>query len=441
MELLIVDDDERIINAIKRNFKKDAINVLSANDGKDALRVLQKNQPDVIISDYMMPEMTGLEFIKAVNAIYSDIPVIVLTGNGCQETQTLFLKEGVFRYFEKPLNFEELKLAVYDAHKQLLLERNNKSMTLTLGYHESEEIIGKSPEMKKMFSLIENISGTDVSVLLQGESGTGKSLFARAIHKNSQHKDYPFVHFNCASSSEALVEAELFGYEKGAFTDAQETKVGRFELANHGTLFLDEVGELSLQIQAKLLRVLQEKQFERVGGIAPLTTTARIIAATNKDLAAMVSEGTFREDLYYRLNVFPITIPALRERTDDIEVLSLFFLKILSKRFHKNIKGFSTKALHCLKRSHWPGNIRELENVISRAIILCNESTITDEHLFLPQSSSQPKLIQNALEEELTETELTRLYAKEIYAKTKFSKTKTAKILGINSRTLLKRLE
>jgi two-component system, NtrC family, response regulator AtoC len=448
MSVLVVDDEDLIINSLKHLFRDENIEIIGAENGKEGLAKLKCMQPKTIVTDYRMPEMNGLEFIKASKALFPNIPVIVLTAANDKETSIQFLKEGAYRYLEKPFDSEELKLTVKQAIARYLILTENENLHKILNINDSnQQMCCKSDNMKNCIKMIGKVANTSATVLLLGESGTGKSMIARHIHENSERAQYPFVEFNCASFNESLIENELFGHEKGAFTGAESLKVGRFELANKGTIFLDEIGELSLAMQVKLLRALYENTFERVGGTTTITTDVRVITATNQNLNKMVADCKFREDLYFRINEFPITIPPLRERKADIAILATSFLDTLKAKYNKkDITGFSKEALSLMRNYSWKGNVRELKNVISRAAIMCMDPVISEEFisqflLMRKQDNISNKHINNALDKQLSENELVQLYAKEIYKSTGYSKKETAKVLNINYRTLMTRLE
>lgn len=446
--LLIVDDEEPVRRAILRLFQDEAIQVILAGNGKEGLTKIREFLPKVIITDYKMPEMDGLEFIKATKALFPETMVIVLTANGDREVSVRFLKEGAYRYLEKPFDLDELKLTVKQALAQYRLETDNRKLHSIIRIHDDTNIIiGQSAVMTQFFQMLEPIAKTDETVLLQGESGTGKSLFARAIHEKSRRHDAPFVEFNCAAFNESLIESELFGHEKGAFTGAEALHQGRFELAHQGTIFLDEISELSLGMQVKLLRVIQESELERVGGTKTLKVDVRIIAASNQNLERAIAQGTFREDLFFRLNVLPITVPPLRERGDDIVNLANHFLGVMAKKYNKGVTGFTEGSKKLMLEYNWKGNVRELRNVVSRAVILCLQPLVDEElmsQILLKkplQDVTMPEIVQTAFKQEMTELQLVKLYAKEIYKKYQESKKETARVLDINFRTLNRRLE
>jgi two-component system response regulator AtoC len=445
MSILLIDDEIKVAEVITRLIKDMDDQIIIATNGKEGLAKVQQYAPRVIITDYKMPEMNGLEFVKAVNVFYPNIPIIVLTAHADKTNSLGFLKEGVFRFIEKPFDNEELKIAIKQAITRFKLLNDKEKLSTIIKLTTAPDLfVGRSKVMKQLFKHIKQVATTDETVLLQGESGTGKSLIAREIHQQSLRSSYPLIEFNCAAFNESLIESELFGHEKGAFTGADSLKPGRFELAHKGTIFLDEIGELSLAMQVKLLRVLQDGEFERVGGINTIKTNVRIITASNKDLEKLVEANKFRDDLFFRLNVFPLTVPPLRDREEDIALLANHFLKLLSHKYNKNIQGFSDDALISIKNYQWKGNVRELRNVISRAIIMCADDLITNDFIsqFLHQKpkSAITENICKAIQNECTEDELVKLYAQEIYKKCHFNKKDTAAKLNVNYRTLMKRL-
>jgi two-component system response regulator AtoC len=443
--ILVVDDEPHLAASIFRIFSNDSLATHHASDGKEGLKKVVDVSPDVIIVDYKMPEMDGLEFLKAVHSIRSDIPVIVMTAHGNKAASVQFLKHGAFRYLEKPFRPDEFRLIVFEALEHRRLKQENSKLHQMVELQNSfSELVGASPPMRELYQMIERISDTDVTVLLQGESGTGKELIAKAIHDKSKRAGQPFIRVNCAALPETLIESELFGHEKGAFTGADSRKLGRFELAENGTLFFDEIGELNLPMQVKLLRVLQEREFERVGGTVTVKSNVRIIAATNQSLDTMMAAGTFREDLYFRLSRFPLRVAPLRERGDDVITLAHYFLKQYASEYGVHVAGFSEGAIAMLKRYPWKGNVRELQNVISRAVILSQTPLINEVSLSLytgTSSVSELSAIQRLAQDPITEDELVYRYAHEILKKSKGNKKVACEILGINYRTLMARLK
>ncbi|RMG03641.1 MAG: sigma-54-dependent Fis family transcriptional regulator [Nitrospirae bacterium] len=354
-KILIVDDDRQMRNALSEGIKRSGYTPFTAEDAERALFLFQRDEFSLIITDMRMPGMNGLEFIKKIRLISNSVPILVITGFGTVENAVECMRCGASDYLMKPFSVDGLREAV----ERLLKAGESKS-----------EIITQDAGMKKLLKLALEIAASESTVLITGESGTGKELLARYIHRNSSRRSHKFVAVNCAAIPENLLEAELFGYEKGAFTGANEKKAGRFELADRGTLLLDEIGEMPTPLQAKLLRVLQEKEIDRIGGKSPIPVDIRVIATTNRDLAAEVERGNFREDLYYRLSVIPLRIPPLRERPGDIPLLAEHFLEKFALRYKKEIKGFSDEAVQYLLNHSWRGNVRELENLIQRAVIL-----------------------------------------------------------------------
>jgi DNA-binding NtrC family response regulator len=375
--ILIIDDEPDILLVMSANLKKEGYEVETADDGESALRTLESRDFDAIIVDHQMPRLTGMEMLSRLRSGQharpnsSAIPVIVVTAYGSIEMAVRAMKDGAYSYLTKPIQYEELSLQVKNAIERRRLSREVENLR-----HEVEEryqfgnILGRNPRMQEIYQLVRTVAETDATVLVQGESGTGKELIARAIHYNSRRKDLPFVVVSCSALSETLLESELFGHEKGAFTGAIRRRIGRFELADGGTVFLDEIGEMSVPVQLKLLRVLQEREFERVGGNQTVKVDVRVIAATHKDLVRAMSERLFREDLFYRLNVLPIKLPPLRDRLDDVPLLAAHFLKKYAEKNRKIINSISPDTLAVLIRYSYPGNVRELENIIERAVIM-----------------------------------------------------------------------
>ena len=432
-KLLIIDDDETIIFSFKTFLNENTYIIEFCKNGKEGLEKLTSFKPELVIADYKMPEMTGLEFIKAAKIIQPMTPVIIMSAYGDTGTKKIFYDEGAYEYIEKPFDIEEILKII----KFALQKSKNPEVT------KSESFIGESSIVIKLFEKIEKIKTTDVTVLIEGESGTGKDLIATYIHNNSKVSKGPFVSINCAAIPENLIESELFGYEKGAFTGADEQKIGKFESAKNGTLFLDEIGELPLTIQAKLLRVLQNKTIERIGGTKSIQVNARIIAATNKSLHEMINQGSFREDLYYRLTSFPITVPPLRQRGKDILIIADYLLKKYCKEFNKEEKTILPDGKKVLENYDWPGNVRELQNIISRITLLEQKSAISKDEItpYFPIESHKKNNIQFEFLAEFTEKELLKIHANETFKICNFNKSETAKKLGINYRTLIKRLE
>jgi DNA-binding NtrC family response regulator len=390
--ILIADDEDIVIRSCLRILEGDEYQVEAVQDGREALRKIEENPYDVMILDIMMPNMDGLEVLRRVKETHPNVDVIMITGLSQIDTAVQAMKLGAFDYISKPFEPDELKLVVQRAlERRLLLQENLTLKSELSSKYRFENIVGLSPQMQAVYRLIAQCAPTSSTVLITGESGTGKELIARAIHYNSLRKDKPFVPVDCNALSENLLESELFGHVKGAFTSAVVNKKGMFEVAGSGTLFLDEIGNISMSIQAKLLRVLQEREFRAVGDTRTLIANFRLVTATNKDLKAMVAAGTFRDDLYYRINIFPIHAPALRERKGDIPALAYHFLKVFSAELGKKITDISEGALSTLVNYGWPGNVRELENVMHRAAILTSDNVIRQAHLVNIVDSSQPQ--------------------------------------------------
>ncbi|MFN3476031.1 MAG: sigma-54-dependent transcriptional regulator [Candidatus Methylomirabilales bacterium] len=441
MTILVADDDQGHREALERILVKEGYDVLLAEDGRAALDLLRKRPVDLLLADLKMPGMSGLELLKATKAMNPEVEVIVVTGYGSIEEAVLAMKEGAYDFLTKPVKRVSLLKAIEKALERQTLVRENRALKLRLKEIQTRGgIIGTSPAIQRILDLVQQIAPSSATVLIQGESGTGKEVIAKAIHQGSPRRERPFVKVNCAALPETLLESELFGYERGAFTGAVTSKPGRFELAHGGTLFLDEVGDLSLATQAKLLRVLQEGEFERLGGTKTLQVDVRIVAATNQDLAQAVKEKRFREDLYYRLNVITITLPPLRERREDIPLLAQHFLMLYARRNNKMIKGFSREAFDLLVDYPWPGNVRELENAIERAVVLSRDEVIDVDDLpeALVGEAPGERAITIPLGTPLEEVE--RRLIEETLRHTKGDKTLAAKLLGIASRTIYRKL-
>jgi len=373
-KILIVDDELNMRLVLSALLKKEGYEIASAADGNEAMDVLKSDGIDAVITDLKMPNMDGMELLRRMNNKYPDVPVIMITAHGTVATAVEALKKGALDYITKPFDLDELKNVVSKAIKTRALKENE--IRAPQEDIERAGIIGASKSMENIFEAIRRVAPTTTTILIIGETGTGKELVADAIHYNSPRKKNPLIKINCAAIAKTLMESELFGHEKGAYTGAAITKPGKFELAHKGTLFLDEVGEIPRDMQVKLLRVLQEQEFERVGGLRTIKVDVRIIAATNQNLLQQVKTGNFREDLYYRLNVFPIEVPPLRERKEDILPLTDYFVEKFNKKLGASVK-VAEKAKEILLRYDWPGNIRELENLIERMMLLSKNGTIT----------------------------------------------------------------
>lgn len=382
-KILVVDDEQLIRWSLEQNLKKQGYEVLTAASGEDALRLVREEEPNLMLLDIQLPGMNGMEVLERVKEINEDIIVIMVTALGILETAVKAMRLGAFDYVNKPFNLEELAIVIKKALETGELKREvahlRSEHTSRYGI---DQIVGPSKHMDYVKTMIRKIALSDAStVLVQGESGTGKEVVAKAIHYESARADRPFMAINCAAVPETLLESELMGHEKGSFTDAKATKKGLFELADGGTIFLDEIGDMELGMQAKLLRVLEERKFRRIGGTRDISVDVRIVSATNKDLLKAIEEKSFRNDLYYRIQVIPITLPPLRERKEDILPLVEHFINHFNREFGKSVKGVSKMAEKFLSEYPWPGNTRELKNVIERAIILESDETLLLEHL------------------------------------------------------------
>jgi two-component system NtrC family response regulator/two-component system response regulator HydG len=379
--VLVVDDEANAAAALEKLLRQDGYEVARANDGAAALNLLETFEADVVLTDLRMPGMDGLEVLAKVKDIRPDALVIVMTAYGTVKTAVQAVKMGAEDYLSKPIEVEELEVVLQKAIEKKELRNETKNLRERLDHKYSlDNLVGESPEMLTAFKTVRHVAPSNSSVLLLGESGTGKELFAQALHQNSPRRNRPFVKVACAALPETLLESELFGHEKGSFTGALFTRAGRFELANGGTLFLDEIGDISPTVQVKLLRFLEEREFERVGGNKTYKVDVRIVTATHRDLQKRIEEGTFREDLYYRLNVIQVHIPPLRERGNDIALLAQHFLSKYAAANGKDVRGMSDAALGMLLRHPWPGNVRELENAIERAVVLADAPTLDPSH-------------------------------------------------------------
>jgi DNA-binding NtrC family response regulator len=389
--ILVVEDEAKMLRLLELNLSEHGHTVLAAADAETGQKILRKEKIDLVITDLRLPGKDGLEFLQAVKRTNASLPVIVMTAYGTVETAVEAMKAGASDYVLKPFSLEEMRLIVgkeLDVHR---LKEENRSLREALGRrYEFRNIVARSAGMQEVLGTVERVATTNSTVLLGGESGVGKDMVARAIHEHSQRSSGPFIKINCTAIPENLLESELFGYEKGAFTGAVNSKPGKFELADRGTIFLDEIGDVPGSTQVKLLRVLQDREFERLGGTKTIKVDVRVVAATNQDLRAALEEGTFREDLYYRLNVVPISIPPLRNRREDIPYLVDHFIARFVGESNKPIRGITPDALKKLMEFHWPGNVRELENIIERAVALSTGEIIDADDIRLDLSPAKP---------------------------------------------------
>ena len=438
--ILTIDDEENIRNGLADNFELEGYNVEKAASGKEGLAIIAKGGIDLVITDLRMDGISGEEVVRRVTTENPGIPIIVLTGHGSIEDATAAIKAGAYDFLTKPLDLDHLNLIVKNALKGREQQKIISDLQQKIKSGGSpDQMIGKSAELNRVRTLVEKAAPSKANVLITGESGVGKELVAKSIHNQSPRKDKPFVIVHCAALSESLLESELFGYEKGAFTGAEEQHKGRFEVADGGTIFLDEVGEINQSTQVKLLRVIQEKSFERVGGTKAINVDVRIVAATNRNLEEEVKNGKFREDLFYRLNVVRIQMPSLRERKDDIPLLLHAFLREFNIENEKNIVGFDNRAKSAILKYSWPGNIRELRNCVESAVVMCTGEEIKIEDL--PASvreKGEEKLISIPIGMSLDEAEM--VIIQENLAACNGNKTKCAEVLGIGRKTLHRKL-
>ncbi|OHE58129.1 MAG: hypothetical protein A2Z47_08175 [Thermodesulfovibrio sp. RBG_19FT_COMBO_42_12] len=447
--ILVIEDKESMAEMLKETLESEGYVVISARDGVDGIRHLKEGKIDLVLTDLKLPKKGGIDILKASREENPLIPVIVMTAYGSVETAVAAMKEGAFDFITKPFDTDHLLMLIKRAIETHRLHTENillkEEFASKLGF---PRIVGKSEKIADVAQMVQKVATTKSTVLLLGESGTGKELFARAIHNLSHRRDYPFVPINCAAIPRDLLESELFGHEKGSFTGADVKKLGKFELADKGTIFLDEVGDMDLTIQSKLLRAIESGEIERVGAVKAIMVDVRIVAASNKDLEKAVEDRKFREDLYYRLNVFPIRIPPLRERREDIPLLVDYFMNKYCLEIKTPIKGVSKEALDMLMNYHWKGNVRELENAIERSVILCDGDTITPEHFVLNRQSvfesakrslSLGGTLEDVAKEALRIAETQKIV--DVLKETRGNKSKAAEILHVSYKTLLTKIK
>jgi len=451
--ILIVDDEKILARSIKLFLEEQGYEAEVAEDGEKALSLLETMHPDLVFLDVRLPKISGIELLKRMKEFDPHMYVVVMTAYGSIEGAVEAMKLGAFDYLKKPVDLDELKILLNRAHEDSRLRQElsyyRERETRTFSF---EGLIGKCEEMQRVFQQIRQIASLEEvsTVLITGETGTGKGLVARAIHVNSSRASAPFIEIDCTALPATLVEAELFGYEKGSFTDAKESKMGLFEAANGGTLFLDEIGDLELPLQGKLLRALEERMIRRIGSLRDRKIDARIIAATNKHLEEAIAQGSFRKELYYRLAVFTIHLPPLRQRGEDILLLAKYFLERISSKYAKPIPRISDRAARALVQYHWPGNVRELKHVMERAVLACQGETLEPEHLSLPSSAQlqKPSVPMNPLElvvrippEGISLPQWERALLEQALQQTGGNQVEAARLLGITRDTLRYRMK
>ena len=454
--VLIVDDEKLMRDSLNEALMRAGLKTDMAESGEHAREALEKNFYDLVICDIRMPGMSGIELLKFVKKVSPETAVVMMTAFGTVETAIKAMRHGACDYLTKPFSFEEIEIIVKKTLEHQDVIRENKYLRKELQEkYNFDNFVGEDPKMKEIFKTVQKVANSKATVLVRGESGTGKELVARAIHYSSDRRNKPFVKVNCAALSATLLESELFGHEKGAFTGAHQRKLGRFELADGGTLLLDEISEMNISLQSKLLRVLQEKEFDRVGGTSPIETDVRIIATTNRDLEREIEKGNFRDDLYYRLNVIPVELPPLRERKGDIALLMDYFLKKYSEENNKRLIGYESEVYDLLVEYEWPGNVREIQNVIERAAVLSSGEMLLREHFkikskyensfdtikeYVPNVENNNNGASNdGLDLKLDDVE--REYIYYMLARHKGNKTRASEALGISVRTLRNKLD
>ncbi|HTC91955.1 MAG TPA: sigma-54 dependent transcriptional regulator [Terriglobales bacterium] len=441
--ILIVEDEAKMRRLLELDLGEDGFTTLSAADAESGLKLLREQPVDIVVTDLKLPGMGGLEFLQAAKRLDAALPVVVMTAFGSIETAVEAMKAGASDYVLKPFSLAEMRMVLRKELDVGKLREENRSLREALGRRYAHpNVVARSPKMQEALAMVERVAQTNSTVLLGGESGVGKDLIARAIHEKSRRASGPFIKINSTAIPENLLESELFGYEKGAFTGATSSKPGKFELADKGTLFLDEIGDVPPATQVKLLRVLQEREFERLGGTRTLKVDVRLIAATNRDLRAALEEGTFREDLYYRLNVVPIDIAPLRERREDIPDLVQLFIARFSAESGKPITSIKPEAMQILANYHWPGNVRQLQNIVERAAALAHGPVLDagDIHMDAPRAKSSTAGNNNFLPEGMTLDQWEDEMVREALRRANGNKSQAARLLGISRNTLRYRL-
>ena len=458
--ILVIDDEESVRDILQSFLQLKGFEVTTASGGKEGINILEQDKFSIILTDLMMPDITGLDILKRAAETNLNTPIILITAYGTIQSAVEAMKMGAFDYVTKPFSLDEILVIINRAIDFQKLQKENTLLKMQLKKkYRFKGLIGNSPQMNKIYELIEKVADTDSTILITGESGTGKEVVAKTIHYNSLRTNGPFIPINCAAIPKDLIETEMFGHEKGAFTGATNTRIGRFELANNGTIFLDEIGELEPSLQVKILRVLQEREFERVGGVKTIKVDVRVIAATNRDLEKAVREGKFREDLFYRLNVIPIHMPPLRKRLEDIPLLMDHFIHEICKKRNRNPLKFSKEAMDCLLEYRWPGNVRELENLIERLSILVSGDIVSISDLperfikkCIPdemesssclQEQSVPAITipQDGMNLNKVVDEVERSLIMQALEKTGWIKSKAANVLGLNRTTLIEKMK
>ena len=443
--ILVVDDDGAHRTMLKTFIGGWGYRVAEADDGSTAIDMVKEQPFDLVLMDIRMVKVSGIEALEKIKALNPAIPVIIMTAYSSVETAVETLQKGAYDYLTKPIDFDKLKLTIQRAMEHVQLKEENRLLRQSLGRHfDRRNIIGQSPVMVSLLETVAQVAPSEATVLLTGESGTGKGLIAGAIHFNSARKDGPFIKINCAAITETLLESELFGHEKGAFTGAERRREGCFVQADGGSLFLDEVSEMSLGMQVKLLQVLQEREVRRVGGEQVLPVDVRVIVATNKDLKQQIEAGLFREDLYYRLNVISLEIPPLQKRREDIPLLAQHFLELFAQKNRKKIKGFTPGAMDGLIRYHWPGNVRELMNAVERAVVLSQSEYLgSDVFPVIPSDEKAPEAFMSfdGASADFTLDQVEKAAILRMLKTTGGNKSETARRLGITRKTLHKKLK
>ncbi|UCE19757.1 MAG: sigma-54-dependent Fis family transcriptional regulator [Gemmatimonadota bacterium] len=436
-KILVVDDEQSVLEILSEILSQEGFQCTTSKNPEEALALLKRDTYHLVITDLKMPGKDGITLLREMKEYDPETCVILLTGHGSIETAVEAMKIGAYDYITKPEDFQRIRVVVERALEYVSLKRQLSQMQAEMRSRYSfARLVGKSEQMHKVYDLVERVAESEATVLIQGQSGTGKELLANAVHYNSHRSEGPFIKVDCGSLPESLLESELFGHEKGAFTGAIKQKKGRFELADGGTIFLDEIGNMSAPLQQRLLRVLQERQFERVGGTRTIKIDVRIIAATSKDLEQAVQAGTFREDLFYRLHVVVIELPPLRDRIEDVPVLAAHFLNTFAEQNNKNIRGISPEAFRLLMEYHWPGNVRELENTIEYAVVMCRDTIINANDL--PTRIRTRKDITPSTYN-LDENE--KQLVEEVLEKTKYNIKRAAELLGISRTTLYSKIK